>query len=289
MSAVLGIDIGGTYIKAGVVRNGKIIKSIQVPSLAGSGKDAYLTAINSVITTLRKGSKITAIGLASPGAIDIKRGIVMNAQNTPQHNYPLREVIRRAHKLPVFLDNDANCFTLAEATLGAGAKYGIVAGITLGTGVGGGLVIDKKIYRGRNCAGEFGHITLDYNGWESPLGIRGGLEEYVGSRGIERLGRHVTSMGTKYLHQLADKKNKDAIDVWERYGEQLGVGLANVVYAVDPEIIVLGGQISKAWKYFHKSAIKKAQECCYFPIPPIVHAKTISSGILGAALLCSKR
>lgn len=288
MSLVIGVDVGGTFIKAGLVSNGKILKRIQVPSLADKGENAFVDNIISVIAKL-KTKRVKAVGIAAAGAIDVKNGIVINAPNTPQKNYPLAEVLRKEHRLPVYIDNDASCAALAEAIYGAGKNYNIVAGLTLGTGVGGGIVINKKLFHGRNNAGEFGHITLDYNGWENPLGIRGGLEEYVGARGVMRLASRVSAISPKHLFELAEKGDNSAKEVWEKYGEFLGRGIANIVYAIDPEVVVVGGQISKAWKYFGEIARQKTKEFCFFPPPPIVRASTTNAGILGAALICRRR
>ncbi|MEK6968575.1 MAG: ROK family protein [Nanoarchaeota archaeon] len=288
MSLVIGVDVGGTYIKAGLVRDGKILKKIQVPSLAKKSEKEFVDNINSVISKLKAGKKIKAIGIACAGAIDVKKGIVINSPNTPLRNFPLREVICKKHKLPVYMDNDASCFILAEAVHGAGKNYDFVAGIVLGTGVGGGIVINKKLFHGRSNAGEFGHITLDMNGWMSPTGLQGHLEEYVGSRGVMRLAKRVSVISPEHVYKLAEKGDGEAKFVWEKFGEYLGIGIANIVYAVDPQVVIVGGQISKAWKYFRQSMKIKAQESCFFPMPPIARASTVDSGILGAALICRK-
>lgn len=288
MSLVIGIDVGGTYIKAGLVRNGKVLKKIQVPSHAKKSEKEFVENINSVISKLRVGKKVRAIGIAMAGAIDVKKGIVINSPNTPLKNFPLRAVISKKQKLPVYMDNDASCFVLAEAIYGAGKNYNIVAGLGLGTGVGGGIVINKKLFHGRSNAGEFGHITLDMNGWVGPNGIQSGLEEYVGSRGVMRLATRVSIVSPEHVYKLAEKGDTTARDVWEKYGEYLGIGVANIVYAIDPEVVVIGGQISKAWKYFSYSMKKKAKQACFFPPPPIVRASTTSAGILGAAIICKR-
>src|SRR3989338_2653998 len=136
MSLVLAVDIGGTTIKGALVNGTKIYRESKVKS--EKSHISYLSGLNKLIHELRKGKSIKAIGVGSPGAIDYKNGIVINSPNTPQKNFPLRDFIKKHHKVPVYVDNDANCFALAEAVYGAGKNYGIVAGVTLGTGVGGG-------------------------------------------------------------------------------------------------------------------------------------------------------
>ena len=170
MASIIGVDLGGTTIKSALVSSaGKIIKKHEIATEAEKEASKVIKNIFSAIDKVKNG-KILGIGIGSPGPMDYKRGIITNPVNLPFKNVPLRKIIKNKFKLPVFLDNDAKCFTLAEATFGQGKNYENVIGITLGTGFGCGLVINKKIYHGRSNATEFGHATIDYKGLKSKSG-----------------------------------------------------------------------------------------------------------------------
>jgi len=141
----IGIDLGGTNIKTALVTsNGRIIKKYEAKTEAIKGTK---TVINNIISSIKKvkSGKIGGIGIGSPGPLNYRTGTVLNPVNLPFRNIPLRKIIQNKFKINTFLDNDANCFTLAEATFGAGKKYENIVGVTLGTGLGGGIVINKKI------------------------------------------------------------------------------------------------------------------------------------------------
>jgi len=169
---------------------------------------------------------------------------------------------------------------LQKLFFGTGKKYENVVGITLGTGIGGGVVINKKIYHGRNNAAELGHITIKYDGPKSRCGNDGCIETHVAARGITRL---YGKSNPYSIYKLALKGNKKAIKAYEDMGHYLGIGLTNIMYAFDPDIIVIGGKISNSWKFFSKSMNKTVKER-YFSKPcPIVNSKLKEAGVLGAA------
>ncbi|PIZ48311.1 hypothetical protein COY32_00070, partial [candidate division WWE3 bacterium CG_4_10_14_0_2_um_filter_41_14] len=155
---ILGIDVGGTNIKFGLVDSRyKLVESSQIPTPKTE------KAVINLLIKIIEGKKpvIKAVGIGLPGPIDLKRGIILRTPHLPIKNVPILNLIKRHINKPLKIDNDANLFTLAEATVGAGKKYKNVVGITLGTGIGGGIVINKKIYHGRNNAGEVGHQFID--------------------------------------------------------------------------------------------------------------------------------
>ena len=194
----------------------------------------------------------------------------------------MRKLIQNKFKLPTFLDNDANCFALAEAVFGSGRNYDNIVGITLGTGIGGGIVINKKIYHGRNNAAELGHMTIKYDGPKSRCGNNGCIETHAGARGITSI---YNGSNPYSIQKLALKGNKKAIETYKEIGNYLGTALANIMYAIDPDIIIIGGKISNSWKLFSKTmndTVKKR----YFSKPcPIVKSKLKEAGILGAGAL----
>jgi len=282
MQNIIGVDLGGTNIKTALVTaKGKIIKKYETPTQANKGSK---TIVNNIISSIKKikSGKIAGIGIGSPGPLNYKTGTVLNPVNLPFRNTPLRKIIQNKFKLKIFLDNDANCFALAEAVFGQGKKYENVVGITLGTGFGGGLVINKRVYHGRNNAAELGHMTINYDGPKSRCKNHGCIETHVAARGIKRIygGSNPYS-----IYKLALKGNKKAIKTFDEMGYYLGIGLTNIIYAFDPDLIIVGGKISNSWNYFSKSMNKTIKEK-YFSKPcKIVKSNLKEAGILGAAAL----
>ena len=154
MKYIIGVDLGGTNIKTGLVSSyGKIIKKYEAKTQANKGTKKVISNIIKTIDEV-KSEKVFGIGIGSPGPFDYKNGIITKPGNLPFRNVPLKKIIQTKFKIKTFLDNDANCFALAEAIFGQGKKYENVVGITLGTGIGGGIVINKKIFHGRNNAAD---------------------------------------------------------------------------------------------------------------------------------------
>ena len=285
MENVVGVDLGGTSIKGALVaKKGKIIKKCETSTEAKKGTKTVINNIISAINEVKSG-KISGIGIGSPGPMDYKKGIITNPVNLPFRNVPLKKIIQKNFSLPVFLDNDANCFALGEAIFGAGKKYQNVVGITLGTGVGGGVIIDKKIYHGRGNAAELGHMTIKFDGLKARSRNNGDIEEYVAARGVSRI---FGGSDPYSIYNLALKGNKKAVKTFEEIGHYLGIGLANIIYAFDPDIIIVGGKISNSWKFFSKAMYKSVKER-YFANPcSIVKSRLKDAGILGAAALLLK-
>ncbi|MBU4283814.1 MAG: ROK family protein [Nanoarchaeota archaeon] len=282
---VIGVDLGGTNIRAGLVLGSKLIKKVEVKTEPNKGKNAVIKnlikAISSVMT-----KDVAGIGIGSPGPLDYKKGLIIITKNIPLKKVNLKKVLEKKFRVPVFVDNDANCFTLGEALYDSGKKHDCVIGLTIGTGVGGGIVINKKIFHGRMNAGELGHTSINFNGIKCNCGNIGCLEEYVSARGIMRLAKALRAKTPLDVYNLALKGNKKAISVFEKMGFYLGVGLTNFVNIFDPDIIVIGGKISNAWKFFSKSMKKTIKEKAYVNKNPIiVKSKLKYAAILGAASL----
>jgi glucokinase len=282
MKHIIGVDLGGTNIKTALINlDGKIMKKYEIKTETKKGTNQITKNIIKTIEKV-KTKNVIGIGIGSPGPLDYKKGIITKPVNLPFKNTPLRKIIQKKFRLPVFLDNDANCFTLAEAVFGSGKNYENVAGITLGTGFGSGITINKKIYHGRNNAAELGHMTINYNGPKSRCKNHGCIETHVAARGITR----IFGKSDPYsIYKLAIKGNKKAIKTYNEMGYYLGIGLTNIIYALDPDIIVIGGKISNSWKLFSKSMNKAVKER-YFQNPcKILPSKLKEAGILGAAAL----
>ncbi len=284
---ILGIDIGGTTIKAGIVEKGEIISSERRKT--PETKEEFIATTLELAKELYEKHKeqITGIGIGCPGPLDTQKGILLTTPNLPQHT-DLGTPLRDAFAVPVVFDNDANCFTLGEAHYGAGKEMSIVLGITLGTGFGAGLCIGKKLYQGRGNALELGHTIINCTETASiPHLPSGAVEQYVSKNGLLRIAAmyDLTAVEPADIFQLAEVKNDKAIAAWKLYGEYLGVALVNCVVAFDPEIIVIGGSMNQAWKYFEESMVARIGQSHIPSIPPIVRASLKEGGIIGASVL----
>jgi glucokinase len=283
MAFAIGVDLGGTSIKSALIsEKGKIIKRIEILTEAEKGQDHVLNNLKSAIKKVMI-KKPKGIGIGSPGPMDYKKGIIINPINLPFKRISLRNLIQKKFSKPTYLDNDANCFTLAEAMFGQGKKSNNVVGITLGTGFGGGLVIDKRIYHGRNNAAELGHMTIDYDGIKSLSGNDGAIEDMVAARGLTRVYDGVTN--PKKIFESALKGDKKARHIYRRMGFHIGIALANITYAFDPDMIIIGGKISGSWSLFHKPMYAELKKRYFTRPPKIIKSKLNDAGILGAAAL----
>jgi len=280
-----GIDIGGTFIKAGVVNNGNIIKKISIPTEVSKGRERVIRNIMTCIAEFC--DKTTKeIGIGCPGSIDHKSGIVISSTNLPIAGINFPKIIKKKFNLLARIDNDANCFALAEFKYGAGKGRNNMIGITMGTGIGSGVIINEELYIGRNMAAELGHIIIKYDGELCNCGKKGHLEAYIGTKGIQRLfGKKISP---EEIFKLAAKGNNKALKTWESVGNYLGVGITNMIHAYDPDIVVIGGSVSNAWRFFSESMIDTVEKLSLFQKTKIVKAKLADAGIIGAAELLKK-
>jgi len=219
-------------------------------------------------------TQIKAVGIGLPGPIDLKKGIILRTPHLPLKNTPIYSLLKKQIDLPLKIDNDVNCFTLAEALVGSGKNYRNVVGIALGTGIGGGIVINKKIYHGRNNAGEFGHQFINSHSAKY-------LESFLVVNNFKRSTKEY-----KNLEKSAQKNNKVAITFWDDLGKILGYAFLNIINILDPDIIILGGKQTNAFKYFSPSLFKTIKQGSFLPSTKIVKSKLIDkAGIIGAAML----
>jgi len=299
---LVAIDLGGTNLKIALLDAGCRIKDRRVLETESfSRKEELISAIvksvNKIIegNSLSKGSVI-GIGVGLPGPVDVEKGLVRFLPNIPGwKQVRLRAVLHSRIKLPVFIDNDANLAALAEHRLGAarGAKNAIC--ITLGTGVGGGLILDGRLYRGSNfAAGEFGHMPINEYGPRCNCGGAACLEVYIGNKKIERqaeavFGRRIT---LEELSSFANKNNRKAVKLWGSVGTRLGIALAGVVNLLNPDIIVVGGGVAGAGKVLFdkvKETIKSRAMHVQSGHVSVVKAKLGSdAGLYGAAILAKE-
>ena len=248
MSLRIGVDLGGTKIEAVALdRGGREVFRKRVPTPRGD----YSATIASVKALVRDAGEGT-VGIGIPGAESQATGLIKNANSTWLIGKPLRKDVEAALGRPVRLENDANCFALSEAVDGAGKGAAVVFGVILGTGVGGGIVVDRKIIRGANAiAGEWGHNPLPQPGERDfPLpacycGRAGCIETYLSGPGLSRDHEHRTGqrLQPEQIVSLGDQS-------LERYMERLARALAGVINVLDPEVIVLGGGMSNVARLY---------------------------------------
>ena len=246
---VLGIDLGGTAIKLGRFRqDGTCLQSLSVATPQPATPEAVLEVMLEAISQLDSAQQSIAIGVGTPGPADPAGRIARVAINLKQwHDVPLADWLEAKTGRPTIVANDANCAGLAEAWLGAGRRFRNLILLTLGTGVGGAIILDGKLFIGhQGAAGELGLITLNPDGPECNSGNRGSLEQYLSVPAIRRR----TGLEPAELGALAKAGDADALTFWQTYGKDLGAGLASLIYVLTPEVILIGGGVSASAEFF---------------------------------------
>lgn len=245
----IGIDVGGTNTKISLVsQNGKIVRSKVVST--PRGKTDLIASLEKEIINIRAKNNIIGVGIGMPGPIDNVRGIVHYLPNIPGwKEVELKKILEKKTRFKVFVDNDVNLMTLAEFKFGAAKKAKNSVCITLGTGVGGGIIVEGKLYYGSSLtAGEIGHMPVNLNGPKCACGGRACLESYVGNRHILQMakvyfGKNIT---LEKLSLLANSGNKKAKFIWNSVAEYLAVALTQIINFFNPDIIVIGGGVAQA-------------------------------------------
>ena len=300
----IGVDLGGTNIKAGAVsEHGKISKAIQIASEADQGPSHVIQRIVQAVEEIAETKTIGGVGIGVPGQIDVRAGLCHFAPNLQGwKEVSITPAIQDKLGCPVILDNDANVAAVGEFAYGAGKGSRHMLMVTLGTGVGGGLILNGEIFRGaRDLAGEFGHITVDMNGFTCSCGRKGCIEEYASIRGIVRMVREKLDAGAESsLRQVEnltpreiyhDAVNGDslAIEAFRCAGDYLGIALADVANLLNLERIVVGGGIANAGNFILDAAKARIQNEA---LPVVAHSIEIvraelgnSAGLVGAAFL----
>jgi glucokinase len=299
----IGIDFGGTTIKPSVVAGPAILeRGVTLETAQFASATATVDALNREITRLRAlHPGIAAIGVGMPGLVDPRLGIVAGLTNVPGWDaFPLRDRLQAAHALPVAIDNDAKAMTFAEWKYGAAQGQQNVICVTLGTGVGGGLILNGQLYRGaHNGAGEIGQTSIDMHGISGHYGNLGALEKYVGNQQItERAAQLYREAGIprasddctpRALSEAACNGDPIAQALWNEVGTQIGAAFANLVWLLNPDCIVIGGGVAKAGKLLFdpiRTAIRTRTAPAYTEQLQIVPAHfSNDAGIIGAAAL----
>jgi glucokinase len=246
---VIGIDLGGSAIKLGRFDwKGQCLQALTVPTPQPASPEAVLVAMVNAIHQLDRDGKSVAIGVGTPGPADAAGRIARVAINLEGwRDIPLADWLEAETGKPTILANDANCAGLGEYWLGAGRSFRDVIVLTLGTGVGGAVILNGELFVGRDgSAGELGLITLNPDGPECNSGNRGSLEQYTCIRAIRRR----TGLEPDELGARAKAGDPEAIGFWQSYGRDLGAGLASLVYVLTPEAIIIGGGVSASAEFF---------------------------------------
>ena len=292
----IGIDLGATFVKMGLIDDlGKVYFRRKIETVLSSNRASLIEAVISNIRDIIEisGKSVSGVGIGVPGPVDSKKGIVHYFPNIKGwEEVPLKSILEKKLGLRVELDNDVNAMTLGEFVFGAGQDCNNLVCLTLGTGVGGGIIIDGKLYRGGSmCAGEIGHMPINETGPKCNCGGIACLERYIGNKYIlerakKAFGNNIT---LEALTSLAKFGNKKAIAIWVDVAEKLSVALAGVVNLLNPDKIVIGGGVSKAGEFIlnplRKELKKRAMKDQAAHVKIIAAKLGTDAGIIGASLL----
>jgi glucokinase len=302
-ATAIGFDFGATTIKTGVVRDGSILEKGKVIETRQDGNtDGLIQEMIDEIQALKsKHPETTAVGFGVPGIINPITGVVINLTNVKGwKQIPLRSIVHEKTGLVANLENDAKAMAYAEWRHGAGARVPNVVCVTLGTAVGGALILNGKLYRGATfVAGEIGQMSIDYQGVDFVYGNKGALEAYVGHYKIADRAREIYSASRKDISdEQADPKNLStaadlgdnlAESVWQDIGLKIGVGLTNVIWLVNPDRIVLGGGVAQAgdrlFKYIRDTIVHRCEKTFWEKLEIVPATLGNDAGIIGAASL----
>jgi glucokinase len=273
--AVIGVDLGGTNVRAGLVEGSRLtdVRSVAVRS-QGSERDVLEDMFSAIDAVMRK--DVAGIGAGVPSVIDLKAGIVYDVQNIRSwKEVPLKARLEERYRLPAYVNNDANCFAAGEKYFGKAKPYDHAVGLILGTGLGAGVIANGRLYSGTNCgAGEFGMLPyLDKN-----------FEAYASGQFFER----VHGVSGRELSGRAERGDERALAIFAEFGGHLGEAVKAICYAVDPEVIVLGGSVSRAARFFQAATWVAFQSFAYSITKDklkIEVSETENIAILGAAAL----
>ncbi len=308
----IGIDIGATNTKLGIVdKNNKIIKE-DTFSTKDNSSEKILSKLISHINSIKPEFSLGGIGIGAAGPTNFKKGKIYYFVNRSDwNNIFIAERFKNETKLDTFVDNDVNVMALAEHRLGNGKKYSNLMCITLGTGVGGGIILNKKIYRGKDyVAGEIGHISINMYGPECKCGNRGCLESYVGSENIvkrtiskikndkssiiKKLANNKESKITpKIIYEAYKQGDNTAMEIWKETGEFIGIALTSVINLLNLEAVIIGGGIANAGEFLFDSIYdiisQKAMKIHKKKFELLPAKLGEKAGIIGAAMLAKEQ
>jgi len=279
----IGVDLGGTNLRiAAVDDNGKLLEKTTTSTPVTHGRNAVIdemcVAIQQTVAKFRPGGEMTGIGIGVPGIIEMQTGTVRQSPNLPDwRDYPVRDEIERRLRTTVVLENDANAAALGEKWMGAGAAVDDMCMLTLGTGVGGGIVLKGQVWHGMTgMAGELGHINVDPNGPPCNCGSRGCVEQFASATAIKRMAIEAIATGkapelaramhedpefsSKVVYQMTVQGDEPAKEIFRRVGDALGVALAGLVNIFNLPMYVVGGGVASAWEAFAPAMMERVRK-----------------------------
>jgi len=288
----IGIDLGGTKIE-GILLDEKY-NTIQRKRIETHQENGYASIVKSIISLINelkaKTGEETSVGICTPGFTDDNSGLVKNSNTQCLIGMPLKNDIEKTLRSQIVMENDANCFALAESLLGSAKGYDVVFGVIMGTGVGGGIVINGSIHKGStNIAGEWGHHTLRPDGHECFCGKRGCVETYISGPALEKRWLELTGKKERLQSIVQDLSDEKAKQWKKEFLENFGIGLANIIEILDPDIIVLGGGVSNI-PFLYDEAKKEVHDRVlgnFTKTPILKNSLGDSAGVFGACLLSS--
>jgi len=290
MANKLGIDIGGTKIEAILINEQfQVIERKRVPTNREEGYYQIIHRVTNLANELKEFGDInSSVGICIPGKIDIQKGTLKNSSIACLIDQPLQSDLETALSLPTLMENDANCFALAEAILGSAKDYRLVFGVVLGTGCGAGVVINKNIHRGPNhISGEWGHHVLYPNGRSCYCGNKGCAESYISGTALETEWKALTGEFKRVTDIINSKAYLTHPEWKNNFITNFGKALANVIDILDPDAIVLGGGLSKVEALYTegRDAIADVVFSNGMVTPIIKNKLGDSAGVFGAAIL----
>ena len=284
----IGVDLGGTKTEIIVLdENLNVMERKRVPTPQNNYDEIIHTIIN-LVSDVSQSISDFSLGVCCPGAISKQTGVIKNSNTQCLIGKSLKEDLENKLQKNISIENDANCFTIAESKLGAGIGFDLVFGVIMGTGVGGGIVIDNTLHSGRtNIAGEWGHHTLHQNGNSCYCGKNGCVETYISGPSLEKRWNQLTGL-TQTMPEIIENFDNSIGKQWKNeFLENFGHGLANVIDILDPDAIILGGGLSNIDFLYHegKESIYSKVFSDMIETPILKNNLGDSSGVFGAALL----
>lgn len=289
----LGIDLGGTSAKLGIVEDGIILKSAQVPTRADSDYKGIVRDLTEASKKLIRSYKVEKVGIGSPGLVNTATGRVCYSNNIRWSDAPLRDDISKELGLPAAIANDAKCAALGETVCGAGKGFRRVAIITIGTGIGGGFVVDGKLESGsiyEDASSTFGHMTIVPDGRLCTCGRKGCLEAYCSATAISEKAKTILETSSvKEVFERAKKKDAKAVWLVENFAFYLGAAAVSLANILRPQRIVIGGGVSASAEQFLPQIQSMVQRevfgAEYAPVDVVAAKLGNKAGIIGASLL----
>lgn len=284
----VGIDLGGTKTEV-ILLDPKlnVLQRKRVPT-PNQNYEKIIKTISDLIGDVTQNISNFTVGVCTPGAISKQTGLIKNSNTQCLIGKPFQDDLKKILKKDILIENDANCFTMAESLLGSARDFDTVFGIIMGTGVGGGIVYQKKLLVGRtNIAGEWGHHTLIRNGNPCYCGKHGCVETYLSGPALESSWKKLSGY-SKPMHEIIRDLDGPSAEIWKNdFLENFGYALANVIDILDPDVIVLGGGLSNI-DFLYDEGKKSVYEKVFSDIvdtPIIKNELGDSAGVIGAALL----